>query len=60
MTKTPENFVKNFIREGIIENFRNYDFTKKKSINNEENKKKKKEKKDKKKKKKKKNNKKDI
>ena len=48
MTKTPEHFVKNFIREGIIENFRNYDFTQKKSSNNTENKKKKKEKKDKK------------
>ena len=42
MSKTPEHFIKNLIREGIIENIKNYDFSPKKS-----KKKKKKEKKEK-------------
>ena len=28
MTKTPEHFIKNFIREGIVENIKNYEFEK--------------------------------
>ena len=50
MSKTPEHFVKNFIREGIVETFKNYDFSQKKSSSNASNnkKKKKKEKKEKK------------
>ena len=44
MSKTPEHFVKNFIREGIVENFRNYDFKPKKSSNDSANNKKKKKK----------------
>jgi hypothetical protein len=31
MSKTPEHFIKNFIREGIVENIKNYDFKPKKS-----------------------------
>ena len=34
MSKTPEHFIKNFIREGIIENIKNYDFKPKKSSEN--------------------------
>ena len=44
MSKIPEHFVKNFIREGIVENFRNYDFKPKKSSNDSANNKKKKKK----------------
>ena len=32
LSKTPEHFIKNFIREGIVENIKNYDFKPKKSI----------------------------
>jgi len=32
MSKTPEHFIKNFIREGIIENFKNYESRAKKNI----------------------------
>ena len=48
MSKTPEHFIKNFIREGIIENIKNYDFKPKKSSENTKKKSKKKEKKEKK------------
>ena len=34
MSKTPEHFIKNFIREGIIENIKNYDFKPKKQSEN--------------------------
>ena len=46
MSKTPEHFIKNFIREGIIENIKNYDFNPKKSSENSKKKTKKKEKKE--------------
>ena len=46
MSKTPEHFIKNFIREGIIENIKNYDFNPKKSSENTKKKTKKKEKKE--------------
>ena len=45
MTKTPEHFIKNFIREGIVENIKNYKFEKEEKKENE-NKKKMKKKKD--------------
>jgi len=49
MSKTPEHFIKNFIREGIVENFKNYESkAKKTSDNNSKTKNKKKEKKEKK------------
>ena len=50
MTKSPEHFIKNLIREGIIENIKNYDFKKEgnnNKTNNDKPKKIKKEKKDK-------------
>ena len=40
MTKCPEHFIKNFIREGIVENIKKYN-----NVTNEKNKKKKKKKK---------------
>ena len=46
MSKTPEHFIKNFIREGIVENIKNYDFNPKKSSENSKKKTKKKEKKE--------------
>ena len=44
MTKTPEHFIKNFIREGIVENIKNYDFKPKKSADIQKKKIKKKDK----------------
>ena len=44
MTKTPEHFIKNFIREGIVENIKNYDFKPKQSTDIPKKKIKKKEK----------------
>ena len=47
MSKTPEHFIKNFIREGIVESIKSYDFKPKKTADNPKKKKKKKEKKEK-------------
>ena len=47
MTKTPEHFIKNFIREGIVENIKNYKFEKEEKKDNEKIKKMKKKKEDK-------------
>ena len=47
MSKTPEHFIKNFIREGIVEGIKNYDFRPKKSSDVPKKKIKKKEKKEK-------------
>ena len=46
MTKSPEHFIKNFIREGIVENIRNYEVKKEENKEPEKKKKIKKEKKD--------------
>ena len=46
MTKTPEHFIKNFIREGIVENIKNYNNKKEENKDSEKNKKAKKEKKE--------------
>ena len=46
MTKTPEHFIKNFIREGIVENIKNYNNKKEENKDTEKNKKAKKEKKE--------------
>ena len=47
MTKVPEHFIKNFIREGIVENIKNYKFEKEEKKDNEKIKKMKKKKEDK-------------
>ena len=39
MTKSPEHFIKNFIREGIVENIKNYKFEKEEKKENEKTKK---------------------
>ena len=46
MTKTPEHFIKNFIREGIVENIKNYEVKKEENKEQEKKKKIKKEKKE--------------
>ena len=47
MTKVPEHFIKNFIREGIVENIKNYKFEKEEKKDNKKKKKMKKKKEDK-------------